>query len=212
MGKEIAKWRRQPEARPGQILDAALEVFAMKGFRNATMEEIARSAGITKGTIYLYFASKEDVFLSMLRLEFDKAITLLPRMALDPGQDLEGYTARLGKELLDMLMAPRITKVVPLVIAELNHLPSLRKFYQEEVVPKANIQLAKLLTTGMEMGFIRRMNPIIAARCLLGMYAIFVITQEVFGAKEVTPMDTAEIARTIASIYFRGVYKQEGDL
>src|SRR5262245_27050592 len=63
----IPKWRRRKQARPGDITAAALQVFAEKGFAGARMEEIARRAGISKGTLYLYFATKEAMFRAVVR-------------------------------------------------------------------------------------------------------------------------------------------------
>src|SRR5215471_12109378 len=72
---EITRWSRRKQARPGEILDAALKVFAAKGFAAARMEDIARAAGVTKGTIYLYFESKEAVFKSLVRESVGSALT-----------------------------------------------------------------------------------------------------------------------------------------
>src|ERR1700743_2140272 len=64
---DTQRWSRRKQARPGEILDAALKVFAEKGFAAARMDDIARRAGVTKGTIYLYFPGKEDVFKQLVR-------------------------------------------------------------------------------------------------------------------------------------------------
>ena len=61
------RWRRQPEARPQQILEAAFQVFGPRGLHQATLDDVAKTAGITKGTIYLYFPSKADLFSAMLK-------------------------------------------------------------------------------------------------------------------------------------------------
>ena len=61
------RWTRRKQARPAEILDAALKVFAEKGYAGARMDDIARRAGVTKGTIYLYFENKEAVFKSLVR-------------------------------------------------------------------------------------------------------------------------------------------------
>src|SRR5258708_27149631 len=61
------RWTRRKQARPTEILDAALKVFAQKGFAAARMDDIAKAAGVTKGTIYLYFENKEAVFKSLVR-------------------------------------------------------------------------------------------------------------------------------------------------
>jgi len=61
------RWKRQPEARPGQILDAALEVFAECGLSGARLEDIGRRAGVSKATIYVYFPNKEALFREVIR-------------------------------------------------------------------------------------------------------------------------------------------------
>lgn len=205
MAQPEPKWRRLPDRRPEQIIRAALEVFSERGFRSATMEEVARAAGITKGTIYLYFSSKEDLFLAVVRAHLQQAFDLLPSITFQPGDDPEVVTRRVGKAFLDVLMTPDVAKVVSLVIAEVNHLPALEQLYKEEILPKANMQLASLIGLGAEMGLVRQVDPVIAARCLFGMFFVFVITQEIFGAKEVTPMETEAIVDTIVNIYFRGM-------
>src|SRR3981081_4801174 len=61
------KWRRRPEHRPQQIIEAALEVFGECGLANARLQDIANRAGVSKGTIYLYFPNKEELFREMIR-------------------------------------------------------------------------------------------------------------------------------------------------
>ena len=61
------RWRRLPGERPNQILQAALEVFDEQGLAGARLEDIAKRAGVSKGTIYLYFANKEELFREMIR-------------------------------------------------------------------------------------------------------------------------------------------------
>src|SRR5476651_1052584 len=61
------KWRRRPEHRPQQIIEAALEVFGECGLANARLQDIAERAGVSKGTIYLYFPNKEELFREMVR-------------------------------------------------------------------------------------------------------------------------------------------------
>lgn len=211
MEQVLPKWRRLPDQRPHQIIRAALDVFAQRGFRAATMEDVARAAGITKGTIYLYITSKEDLFLAAIRAQLRQAFDLLPTITFQPADDPEEVTRRVGTAFLDVLMNPDVARAISLVIAEVNHLPALQRLYKEEILPKANMQLASLIELGTELGLARPVDPVIAARCLFGMFFVFVITQEVFGAKEVTPMKTEAIVDTIVSIYFRGLLTQDAD-
>ena len=61
------RWRRRKEARPGEIIEAALELFVTNGFNATRLDDVARLAGISKGTLYLYFASKEDLFRAVVQ-------------------------------------------------------------------------------------------------------------------------------------------------
>src|ERR671927_705925 len=62
-----ARWRRRKDARPGEILAAALSCFAERGFAATRLDEVAARAGVTKGTVYLYFPSKEELFKAVVR-------------------------------------------------------------------------------------------------------------------------------------------------
>jgi AcrR family transcriptional regulator len=79
--RHLRSWQRRKQARPGEILEAALAVFAEKGFAAARMEDIAVRAGVTKGTIYLYFPSKEEVFKSLAREHVGQSLILATEMA-----------------------------------------------------------------------------------------------------------------------------------
>lgn len=199
------KWVRQPEERPSQMMSAALEVFSGQGFRGATMERIAKVAGVTKGTIYLYFPNKEALFIETLRVHTEDLLELLPDFEIRPGEDIESVSGVLAKALMSMLLQPSMAKVFPLFVAEVNHLPALKRIYLEEWLPRTNFFLAEVLRQGMSAGIFRPLDPVIAARGLLGMFGTFVLTQEVFDAKAVTPMTADAIAETIVTIFFRGV-------
>ena len=209
MSVSSPKWRRLPGERPGQIIGAALEVFAEKGFHGAAMDEIAAAAGVSKGTIYLYFEGKEDLFLAMVRANLEEWLALLPRVAYDPELDLPSQAAALGEELFQVLTQPKYAKLIPLVLGELNHLPALKRLYQEEILPRAKPQLTAMLEQGMALGLFRPVDPVVAARSLFGMYFIMALTQEVLEAKHVTPMTPRDIAHSISTIYFRGLLNHD---
>src|SRR5258706_16088126 len=80
---ETTRWRRRKDARPQEILEAALSVFAEKGFAAARMEQIAARAGVSKGTIYLYFNSKEAVFRALAHEMLGTEITRFADSARD---------------------------------------------------------------------------------------------------------------------------------
>ena len=67
------RWERRPDARPQELLDAAMAVFAEKGYRNTRLEEIAEAAGVTKGTIYHYFSTKEELLLRAIEHHHERS-------------------------------------------------------------------------------------------------------------------------------------------
>jgi len=202
-------WKRQPEKRPAQIMEAAIRVFSEKGFRAATMDEVADAAGITKGTIYLYFESKTELFVEAVRAQLQEVLDLLPSIQYEPGADPEKLTKELGVKFLDVLMSEKVAQVIPLIIAEFKNIPVLKQIYFSEILSKSDFQVANLIEMGKALGLVRDVEPMIATRLLLGSFFLFALTQEVLGAKEVTPMNPGDIAATIATVCFRGLMKTE---
>jgi AcrR family transcriptional regulator len=187
------------------MMSAALAIFSEHGFRGATMDRIAEAAGVTKGTIYLYFPNKEALFIETLRVHTEGLLELLPEFEIRAGEDIEEVAGVLAQALMSLLLQPAMAKVFPLFVAEVKHLPALKRLYLEEWLPRTNLYLAEVLRQGMAAGIFRALDPVIAARSLLGMFGTFVLTQEVFEAKAVTPMKADAIAATIIAIFFRGV-------
>ena len=159
------RWRRLPEERPKQILDAALAVFAERGLAAARLEDIAKRAGVSKGTIYLYFANKEELFRGVVR---ETVISFIERgearfaadrdpiLALDTW--MEGHWRWIRSDVF-----PAIHR---LVNSELRDFPDLHEFYAVEVVGRAQRLVCEILERGMETGVFRRMDPLVAARML----------------------------------------------
>ncbi len=67
------RWERRPDERPGELLDAALRVFAARGYRNASLEEVAAAAGVTKGAVYYHFTNKEQLLSRALEHHQERA-------------------------------------------------------------------------------------------------------------------------------------------
>jgi AcrR family transcriptional regulator len=163
------RWRRLPEERPKQILDAALTVFAEQGLAAARLDDIAKRAGLSKGTIYLYFDNKEDLFREVVRstvIAFIEHGEACLEETSDPRQALlmwmEGYWS--------WLRSPVFPAMYRLVHSELHKFPDLAAFYVKEVIERAHRLLRDMLSQGMERGQFRRMDPLIAARMLSSIF------------------------------------------
>ena len=163
------RWRRLPEERPRQILEAALEVFAERGLSAARLEDIAKRAGVSKGTIYLYFPNKEELFREVVRNSviayIERAEATLTNQA-DAEQALRdwitGYWA--------WLRSPVFPAMHRLVNSEMHTFPDLVAFYATEVIERAHRLVCDILERAMEQGRLRRMDPLVAARMLSALF------------------------------------------
>lgn len=184
-----SRWKRRKEARPPEILEAALAVFAEKGFAGARMEDIAARAGVTKGTIYLYFQNKEAVFKSLVR---DSIGTTLEGVT-DASRHFEG-SARELLRLVMTTMARFLTTsdrvvLVKVILAESGNFPELLRFYREEIIAKGLALLTGVMARGMESGEFRKMNPDFAARLCVAPMLFAALWRTTFAQFDTEPFD-----------------------
>lgn len=150
--KVQAKRERRKEARPGELLAAALELFVEKGYAATRSEEVARRAGVSKGTLFLYFASKEELFKAVVREN------IAGRFA-EWNAELEAYTGSTAEMLHYAMMmwwqrvgntpAAGITK---LMMSEASNFPELAAFYQQEVIEPGHELIRRILQRGVARG------------------------------------------------------------
>jgi AcrR family transcriptional regulator len=185
------RWRRLPEERPKQILDAALAVFAERGLAAARLDDIAKLAGLSKGTIYLYFPNKEELFREVVRTT---VVAYIARAEAffesepDPVQSLlnwmDGYWS--------WLRSPVFPAMHRLVNSELRNFPDLAEFYATEVIERAHRLVRGMLERGMDVGVFRRMDPLVAARMLSSIFithANWYHQRQCFKSIEMVPED-----------------------
>ncbi|HET6228854.1 MAG TPA: TetR/AcrR family transcriptional regulator [Longimicrobiaceae bacterium] len=153
--QDCRRWRRRAEARPGEILDAAMEMFVEKGFAATRMEEIAQRAGVTKGTVYLYYQSKEALFRAVVQ------DNILPSLEESERHVAEwtGSSADLLGEMVRRWWAvvgrSRLGCVPKLMTSEAANFPELATYYMEEVVYRGRRVFESVLRRGIEGGEFR---------------------------------------------------------
>ena len=152
------RWRRLPEERPQQILDAALSVFAEHGIDAAKLEEIAARAGVSKGTIYLYFPSKEELFREVVRRKVGPAIANADNASASEGSAEDQLRCYLAHQW-ECLGLEDSEGWVRLVVLELHKYPDLAAFHWDEVVTRSNRILGEIIRRGIASGEFRPMDP-----------------------------------------------------
>lgn len=153
------RWERRKDARPQELLAAALDLFVERGYAATRLEDVARRAGVSKGTLYLYFANKEDLFKAVVR---ENIVQPIGRAELDfAGAD--GHSADLLRALMmrwwDQVGSTRAAGIAKLMMAESANFPELVQFYNEEVIERGNALMIGLLERGMARGEFRRIDP-----------------------------------------------------
>jgi AcrR family transcriptional regulator len=199
------RWRRQPEERPQQILEAAFRVFGTRGLHQATLDDVARAAGITKGTIYLYFPDKAALFSAMLKARVND---LLPPMEPPNGWRVPSARRRLltlAARLYRFFQSPAYLAMYRTMVGEASQFPEAAALLYREGILPANRRLAAVIQRGIAAGEFRRVDPLIASRAFVGMLQIFAVSQGLLGGRRILPIPDRRIIRTVTEIYFRGV-------
>jgi AcrR family transcriptional regulator len=191
------RWRRRKEARPKEILVAALASFAERGFAATRLDDVARSAGVTKGTLYLYFPNKQELFEAVVRQ------ALVP--SLEWGETLLDGTDEPADLLLERLMrgwaelalspAGAIPKII---ISEAGNFPELARFYREEVIDRGITLMRRVLRLGVERGEFRAPDDFDnAARCIFAPLLHVMLWRHSLGRhEEVDRVDPEAICET----------------
>jgi AcrR family transcriptional regulator len=142
---------KRSAARRSAILAAALDEFAARGFAATRLDDVARRAGVAKGTIYLHFADKETLFQELIRLELSPVVGALEHIA-----QAEIPVRRLGPQLVEVfvreIFETRRKDVIRLVITEGPRFPKLAEFYYREVISQVMGAMRALLRRAVERG------------------------------------------------------------
>jgi AcrR family transcriptional regulator len=159
---------RRPDARPDEILDAALNVFAAQGFDRARMEDIAAQAGLSKAGIYLYFTSKSELLRALIARTVapvaQRAAALAHHGVADPVATLRAVVAMAAAALDD----PGVIAVPRLVISAANSFPDVVDAYRAEVVDPMRRALRLLVESGVAKGVFAPIDPDEAVRLFMG--------------------------------------------
>jgi AcrR family transcriptional regulator len=206
------RWRRRKDERPAEIIAAALASFAERGFAATRLDDIARRAGVTRGTLYLYFASKEELFKAVVRQR------LLP--VLEHGEQMMAMAgdistpvllARLIEAFPDMVIGTPISAIPKLVISEAGNFPDLARFYLDEVIGRGRRLLKAVIARGVARGEFRAV-PDDAFFLVVAPMLLTMLWQHSLGRYDKGMLDPRHLARTHADLLLHGLMKPEARL
>lgn len=206
----VRKWIRRKEARPQEIVEAALDLFVEKGFVATKMEDIARRAGVTKGTPYLYFANKEEIFKEVVRTSFGQHLTEGEAFV----QNFEGTSADLLVQSLQMwwnwIGDSRLSGIPKLMMSEAGNFPELAKFYGEEVILRGNRVLETILNRGIARGEFREMDVEYTVSVMIGPMLKALMWKHSFGCCGLGQVDMKRYLACYFDMILNGISSHKG--
>jgi len=200
-----SKRQRRAEDRPREICAAALDVFAERGFAAAKLDEIARRAGVSKGTLYLYFKDKEDLFRAVVRHtvapNIDQVRTVIEGVDRPFADVIRMFLPRFAA----ITGEARVGAVAKMVIGESRNFPELAKVWHDEVVSKALGLIAGLVERAQAKGEIRSGDPRLLTFSLMGPMVMGLLWRETLQPAGGAPLDLEALAAQHADTILAGM-------
>jgi AcrR family transcriptional regulator len=199
------RWQRRPAARPEEILDAAFLVFGEEGFARTRLDEVARRAGVSKGTLYLYFDSKEALFREMVRAKIIPCVVQgeeLVRTFDGPPRDLLVAVIR---SMWGVVRSPEVARIGRLLQFELASFPELGRFYFDEVIARARRLIQTAIDRGVARGDFRRVPHHFATRAVSSLLVQSAQQQCFFASLDPAPLSDDQVLNGVIDIVLNGV-------
>ena len=152
---DVPRRERRKQARPGELLVAALDLFVEKGFAATRMEEVALRAGVSKGTVFLYFPSKLDLFKAVVRENISGRFQEWDAESVR----YEGSSAELLRHAMlswwERVGATQASGISKLMLSEGGNFPEMADFFQQEVLQRGHAILSRVIERGVASGEFR---------------------------------------------------------
>lgn len=187
------RYQRRKEDRPQEISEAAFQVFAEKGYAAARVDEVAKRAGVSKGLLYLYFETKEELFKAVIKSvvtrRIDALLLALERTELSSEEFIRGPLL----EFMKQIPGSPVAVVVRLLIAEGQRHPDLVDYYWDNVVSKGLAAISRFIERGVERGEFRDTAVTRLPQLVLSPMMLSMIWRILFAKRE---LDTDRLMET----------------
>jgi len=199
------RWERRKEARPQELLAAALDLFVERGYAATRLDDVAAKAGVSKGTLYLYFTNKEDLFKAVIR---EHLLPLLSE-AEQAMEHFEGHSRDLLRDLMlrwwNNMGETQLSGITKLMLAESGNFPEVAKFYHDEFIQRGNAIIQRALERGMDRGELRRLDPEQVTMVVVAPMIKLMLWKHSFAACQPEPVDPLAYLHTYIDILFNGL-------
>ena len=199
------RWERRKDARPAELAAAALELFVERGFAATRLDDIAKRAGVSKGTLYLYFDSKEDLFKAVIREGYVAPLAEAEQLLAT----FEGSSADLIREIFRrwwvQVGATDQAGMTKLIIAEAGNFPELARYYHDEVIQRSHALLEHAIERGIARGEFREVNREFAGRISCAPMVMLMLWKHSFALCVDQTIDSEKYIATITDMLLNGL-------
>lgn len=205
MTEQNQTWSRRKDARPAEIIQAALAEFVEKGFAETKLNDIAKRAGVVKGTIYRYFASKEELFREVVRQSVSTNLEMINKV----GATFEGETTEFIPFILSQVASQFSNNTLPalirMVLAESRNFPDLAHIWHDEIVVHVMGAVIKLIENAQAHGTIKKGDPKLFVFSIMGPMLLAMLFREVFGNDSAYAPDLQILSIQHSALLFSGL-------
>jgi AcrR family transcriptional regulator len=202
--KNKPRWERRKDARPQELLAAALDLFVERGYAATRLDEVAARAGVSKGTLYLYFENKEELFKAVVREN------MVPPLA-DAEELIEhfvGHSSELLRECIygwwRRIGATKLSGISKLMMAESGNFPDVARFYHEEVVSRGEALIARIVERGIELNEFRPVDPATATHVIIAPVLMLMMWRHSLHFCHVEPIDPTNFLDCLTDLLTHG--------
>lgn len=183
------RWRRRADERPQEVLEAALEVFVERGYAATNMDEIARRAGVSKGTLYLYYPGKAELLKAVVRQSLLANLAEAQTLAGEHSGTCRDLLAFFLSEFTRRISRTKVSGIPKLILAESGNFPEIAQFYYDEVIQRARTLITDILRRGIASGEFRPVDPDYAWRMIAAPLVLGVLWKHTFQTFEPDGLD-----------------------
>lgn len=211
MAEGKPKFRRRAEARPDEVLDAALALFIERGYEATRVDDIAKRAGISKGAVYLYFQSKQAVLEGLIQRAVspiaENVVGLASTFEGDPKVLLTNVLRLVGRRLGD----PATFNIPKIVMREAIIVPEIGDMYRHAVLDRVLPVMIGLIQKGMDDGYLRQLDAEMTARSIIGPIMVHLLLSEVMGVRPEAGLSLDRLIENHLDILFNGLSAGDGN-
>lgn len=200
------RWERRKDARPQELLAAALDLFVDRGYAATRLEDVARRAGVSKGTLYLYFENKEELFKAVVR---ENIVEVIGKAESDIAAASGASCGELLRTMLNKwwseVGSTRASGLAKLIMAEAGNFPEIAAFYNDEVIERGNGLIASILRRGVESGEFAPMDAEVMTRVLTAPVLMLMLWSHSFFPCDTGSIDPEAFMAAFLGLVERGI-------